>query len=73
MVQWLKTLTDFPKVLSSVPRTHMAAHKCLIPSSGVQMYIQTGYVFMFFTCMGTLSVCTSAFIIVQCHTTKWGP
>lgn len=72
MVQCLRALTDFPKVLSSVPRTHTAADKCLIPSSGGQMYIQTEYVFMHFMCMGTSSVCTSAFIIVQCHTAKWG-
>jgi hypothetical protein len=40
MAQWLKTLTAFPKVLSSSPSTHMTAHDCLMPSFGMQMYMQ---------------------------------
>jgi hypothetical protein len=39
MVQWLRALTAFPKVLSSIPRNHMVAHNhlsCdLMSSSGV--------------------------------------
>ena len=41
MAQWLRALTALPKGLCSVPSTHMASHICLMPSSGVQMYMQT--------------------------------
>jgi hypothetical protein len=29
MAQWLRTLTDVPEVLSSIPRNHMVAHSYL--------------------------------------------
>jgi hypothetical protein len=41
MVQWLRALTALPKVLSSNPSNHVAAHNCLMLSSGIQMDIQT--------------------------------
>jgi len=39
MAQWLRALTAYPEVLSSIPSTHMVAHNHLrwnlMPSSGV--------------------------------------
>jgi hypothetical protein len=39
MAQWLRALTAFPEVLSSIPSNHMVAHNHLqwdlMPSSGV--------------------------------------
>ena len=38
MAQWLRTLTALPKVPSSTPSTHTAAHNHLTFPSGEQMY-----------------------------------
>lgn len=43
MGQELRALTVLLKVLCSIPSTYMAAHNCLILSTGVQMYMQTKY------------------------------
>jgi hypothetical protein len=45
MAQQLRALTALQEVLSSIPSNHMVAHNHLlwdlIPSSGVQVYMQT--------------------------------
>jgi hypothetical protein len=47
MAQWLRALVALPEVLSSIPSNHMVAHYHLswdlMPSSGMQIYMQTEY------------------------------
>jgi hypothetical protein len=46
VAQWLRALIALQKVLSSIPSTHMAAHNYLMPSSVVQMYMQSTHTYI---------------------------
>jgi hypothetical protein len=46
MAQWLRALAALPEILSSIPNNHMLAHNHLswdlMPSPGIQVYMQIG-------------------------------
>jgi dolichyl-phosphate-mannose--protein O-mannosyl transferase len=70
MAQTLRTLAVLPEALSSIPSNHMVVHnhlRDLMPSSGMQVYMQTEHSYILYICV-CVYICMCIYIYIYTYT-----